>query len=71
MGIAPEQLTKLFKSKVDSGTGTRNESGTGMGLLFCKDLVEKCNGRIWVTSQQGSGSEFTFTVPANQVLEVA
>ena len=71
LGIAPEQLTKLFKSKVDSGTGTRNESGTGMGLLFCKDLVEKCNGRIWVTSQQGSGSEFTFTVPANQVLEVA
>lgn len=71
LGIAPEQLTKLFKSKVDSGTGTRNESGTGMGLLFCKDLVEKCNGRIWVTSQQGSGSEFTFTIPANQVLEVA
>lgn len=71
VGIPPEQLNKLFKSKVDSGIGTKNESGTGMGLLFCKDLVEKCNGKIWVTSEYGSGTEFAFSVPADVVLEVA
>jgi len=70
-GIEPLKLKKLFKSRVDSGTGTKNESGTGLGLLFCKDLVEKCNGRIWVTSKQGSGTEFAFTVPSNDVLQVA
>lgn len=64
-GMTTEQASKLFKSKVDSQTGTHNESGTGMGLLFCKDLVEKCNGRIWVTSKQGAGSEFTFTIPTD------
>ncbi|WP_158995786.1 tetratricopeptide repeat-containing sensor histidine kinase [Mucilaginibacter sp. L196] len=63
-GIPPDKLKKLFKSKVDSSTGTHQESGTGMGLLFCKDLVEKCNGKIWVTSQQDVGTEFSFTVPA-------
>ncbi|MGN6639236.1 MAG: tetratricopeptide repeat protein [Mucilaginibacter sp.] len=62
-GMTAEQARKLFKSKVDSQTGTHNESGTGMGLLFCKDLVEKCNGRIWVTSEKGKGSEFSFTIP--------
>jgi len=64
-GIPPEKLKKLFKSKVDSSIGTHQESGTGMGLLFCKDLVEKCNGKIWVTSQQDVGTEFSFTVPAD------
>ena len=63
-GMTSEQLNKLFKSKVNSKTGTQNESGTGMGLLFCKDLVEKCNGKIWVTSTLGKGTEFSFTVPA-------
>jgi signal transduction histidine kinase len=71
MGIEPMKLKKLFKSRVDSGIGTKNESGTGLGLMFCKDLVEKCNGKIWVTSQQGSGTEFAFTVPSNDVLQVA
>jgi signal transduction histidine kinase len=35
-----------------------------MGLLFCKDLIEKCNGRIWAESVQGLGTEFFFTLPA-------
>ena len=63
VGMTEKQRNKLFKSKVDSGTGTNNESGTGMGLLFCKDLVEKSNGRIWVESEQGHGTEFFFTLP--------
>jgi two-component system, sensor histidine kinase and response regulator len=63
-GMSTEQLGKLFKSKVNSKAGTNNESGTGMGMLFCKDLIEKCSGKIWVTSQQGKGTEFSFTLPA-------
>lgn len=62
-GMTPDQTQKLFKIKVESQTGTRNESGTGMGLLFCKDLVEKCKGKIWVTSEMGSGTTFCFTIP--------
>jgi two-component system, sensor histidine kinase and response regulator len=63
VGMTKKQLNKLFKSKVDSGTGTNNESGTGMGLLFCKDLIEKCNGKIWAESDQDLGTEFFFTLP--------
>jgi len=63
VGMSNEQMNKLFKSKVDSKNGTNNESGTGMGLLFCKDLIEKCNGEIWVTSEQGVGTEFIFSIP--------
>lgn len=65
VGMSHEQLNKLFKSKVDSKNGTNNESGTGMGLLFCKDLIEKCNGEIWATSEPGVGTVFTFSVPVN------
>jgi signal transduction histidine kinase len=68
-GMSEDQLHKLFKSKVNSKAGTNNESGTGMGMLFCKDLVEKCSGKIWVTSKQGQGTEFSFTVPAGTINE--
>ena len=63
IGMPAAQLDMLFKSKVTSGTGTNNESGTGMGLLFCKDLVEKNNGIIRATSIPGAGTEFLFTLP--------
>jgi two-component system, sensor histidine kinase and response regulator len=63
IGMSDEQLNKLFKGKVNSKTGTNNESGTGMGMLFCKDLVEKCSGKIWVTSEPGQGTKFFFTIP--------
>jgi signal transduction histidine kinase len=68
-GMSEEQLNKLFKSKVNSKTGTNNESGTGMGMLFCKDLVERCSGRIWVTSKQGEGTAFSFTIPKGIISE--
>ena len=68
-GMSEEQRSKLFKSKVNSKTGTNNESGTGMGMLFCKDLVEKCSGKIWVTSKQGVGTEFSFTIPSGLLTE--
>jgi two-component system, sensor histidine kinase and response regulator len=67
-GMNDEQLNKIFKTKVNSEVGTNNETGTGMGMLFCKDLVEKSNGKIWVTSKLGVGTEFLFTMPVG-VLE--
>jgi signal transduction histidine kinase/tetratricopeptide (TPR) repeat protein len=70
-GMTEEQLGKLFKSKVNSKAGTNNESGTGMGMLFCKDLIEKCSGKIWVQSQQGKGTQFSFTIPAGVSTEAA
>jgi two-component system sensor histidine kinase/response regulator len=69
IGMSDEQLGKLFKSNVNSNAGTDNESGTGMGMLFCKDLVEKCSGKIWVTSKQGQGTKFSFTVPLGSPIE--
>jgi signal transduction histidine kinase len=62
-GMSADRLNKLFKSKVDSKIGTKNESGTGLGLFLCKDLVEKCGGKIWVTSKEGAGTAFHFTIP--------
>lgn len=66
LGIAPENLEKLFKiGKSISTSGTEGESGTGLGLMLCKEFIEKCGGKIWVESEVGKGSIFYFTVPYN------
>jgi signal transduction histidine kinase len=64
IGINPDNLAKLFDiSKVLTTTGTAEETGTGLGLLLCKEFVERHGGNIWVESQYGKGSEFKFTIP--------
>lgn len=64
VGIPDDVLPKLFKLDGQvSMVGTANEPGTGLGLILCKEMVEKNGGRIWVTSEQGRGSTFSFTVP--------
>ncbi len=64
VGMTTEYLNTLFKRQVTSATGTENESGTGMGLLFCKDLIEKQKGKIWAKSNVGAGTELCFILPA-------
>jgi len=64
VGMTPEQVDKLFSiGDKNSTKGTGGESGTGLGLLLCKDLLEKCNGSMVVQSKPGKGSTFTITLP--------
>jgi signal transduction histidine kinase len=65
IGISEEDVANLFRidSKVKR-KGTNNEDGTGLGLILCKEFVEKNNGTIWVESEAGKGSSFKFTIPA-------
>lgn len=64
LGIPAEHLGKLFSiSENYSTSGTDMERGTGLGLLLCKEFVEKNGGKIQVKSTPGEGSEFSFTIP--------
>jgi signal transduction histidine kinase/DNA-binding response OmpR family regulator len=63
IGITPEQKTRLFTSfeQADSGT-SRKYGGTGLGLAISRRIVEMMHGRVWVDSEPGKGSTFSFTV---------
>jgi two-component system, sensor histidine kinase and response regulator len=64
VGITEEDKQKLFGSDLNfSMQGTENEGGSGLGLMLCKEFVEKHGGIIWVESQAGTGSKFVFTLP--------
>lgn len=64
IGIRPEDKSKLFELDTNfTKPGTSNEKGTGLGLILCKDFVEKNGGKIGVESTLGVGSRFWFTLP--------
>lgn len=64
IGMTSEEISKLFRiEKHFHKTGTANEKGTGMGLILCKELIEKNGGSIYVDSTIGKGSTFRFTIP--------
>jgi signal transduction histidine kinase len=64
VGISSKRLDSLFDfTQILSTEGTANETGTGFGLLLCKEFVEKHGGRIWVDSEVGKGTNFHFTLP--------
>ncbi len=64
VGIEKDKITKLWEiSEQYTSAGTNGESGSGLGLLLCKEFVEKHNGKIWVESELGKGSIFKFTIP--------
>jgi len=63
-GISEKTLQDLFNvGKTVSSRGTNNEEGTGLGLLLCKEFIDKHNGRIWAESELGVGSKFSFILP--------
>lgn len=64
VGMPPEVVDKLFRIDSKHSTkGTANEKGTGLGLILCKEFIEKNGGRIWVTSKESEGSVFSFSLP--------
>ncbi len=64
IGISKENQKKLFKiDEQFKSYGTSNEQGSGLGLILCKEFVEKNGGTIWVESKYGEGSKFKFTLP--------
>ncbi len=63
-GIKPEDLEKLFRIDVQyTNVGTNGETGTGLGLILCQDLVQRNGGTMRVESEVGVGTTFRFTVP--------
>jgi signal transduction histidine kinase len=67
IGIEENDKQKLFRidSKLQSREGTENETGSGLGLILCKEFVDKLGGTIWAESKIGNGTTFKFTIPTN------
>jgi signal transduction histidine kinase len=63
-GVTPEAKTLIFERLYQDGDSIdNNRSGLGLGLFICKEIVKLHQGRIWVSSEPGQGSTFTFTLP--------
>ncbi len=63
IGIKGEKIPQLFNfNTLYTTTGTAGEKGTGLGLPLCKEFIERNDGKIWVESELGKGSKFTFTL---------
>jgi PAS domain S-box-containing protein len=67
IGMSQAMVDNLFRLDVQtSQKGTEGEPSTGLGLILCKEFVEKHRGKIWVESEVGNGSIFHFTLPNNK-----
>jgi signal transduction histidine kinase len=66
VGIAPEDHEAVFQEFRQVGTAEKKAEGTGLGLTLCRKFIELHGGKIWVKSQLGEGSTFTFTIPAGK-----
>ena len=69
VGIAPEHHEAVFEGFRQVGKADEKAEGTGLGLALCRKFVELHGGRIWVESQLGAGSTFTFTLPVSRSQE--
>jgi len=66
IGIAPEDQEAVFEEFRQVGRSDKKAEGTGLGLTLCRKFIELHGGRIWVVSEPGSGSTFTFAIPMHQ-----
>jgi two-component system, sensor histidine kinase and response regulator len=62
-GMNPETLDKLQGTHFYSTPGTRNEKGTGLGLIICRDLIQKCSGQMAIESREGGGTKVSILLP--------
>jgi PAS domain S-box-containing protein len=66
VGMNQEILENIFKLNADTNRrGTEGEPSSGLGLIICKDFIEKHGGKLWVESEVDRGSTFSFTLPAS------
>ena len=64
IGMNAELLSKLFLLTENTNRkGTEGEPSTGLGLILCKEFIEKQGGKLWAESTEGNGSSFIFTLP--------
>ena len=71
IGIAKENLNRLFKISENISTkGSKGETGTGLGLILCKEFVQKHGGEISVESKADKGSTFSFTLPLSKIHDI-
>ncbi len=67
IGMEENDIEKLFRIDIPfTKAGTQNEKGSGLGLILCKEMIEKNGGKIWVKSELNKGTTFTFTLPKNK-----
>jgi PAS domain S-box-containing protein len=70
IGMDKNQIDNLFSFEQSTNrTGTEGEPSSGLGLILCKDFVEKHHGKLWVESEAGVGSTFSFSIPADVTSE--
>ena len=69
VGIAPEELEKVFNKFYRGAQKRRRPGGTGLGLAICQSIIAAHDGRIWAESELGHGSTFYFILPASQAGE--
>jgi signal transduction histidine kinase len=69
VGIASENMNRIFSNIYYSTVGTQNEKGCGLGLHLSKDFVERNHGKIWFISKAGKGTCFYFTIPLAEETE--
>ncbi len=68
IGMNREMVENLFRKDINTNRkGTNSEPSSGLGLIICKEFIEKHGGKLWADSEEGKGSTFYFTLPAKAI----